>query len=311
MSKTFNQRVFGCAIIKAINANYNADFTHQPRLLPDGTAYATDKALKYLVRNYWVKNLQGDNNYVFYYKRFNENLNPFDLDLAYTTRFGDIKKEKHSKTDALRNLLSCVDVRVFGATFANKKVKGMSISIHGSLQITHGVNKYAESEVITEQIMSPFGDPKKGEEASASTLGTQHKLAEGHYVHHFSLNPSNLSSHIPDGATDFPLITEADVENIKTGLKRGATFYDSSAKAGVENELLLWVTLKEGSQIVLPSFVHLVEVNKDKEIDLSKVTQLLQREHIQKEIDTIEISYDKLLTNVVNAPANAQHNEIS
>ncbi|HRF40579.1 MAG TPA: type I CRISPR-associated protein Cas7, partial [Saprospiraceae bacterium] len=67
MSTPFNKRAFGCAIVKAINANYNADFTHQPRTLPDGTAYATDKALKYLVRNYWVNHIKGE--HVLYYKR--------------------------------------------------------------------------------------------------------------------------------------------------------------------------------------------------------------------------------------------------
>jgi CRISPR-associated protein Csh2 len=55
MSTSFKNRVFGCAIIKSINSNYNADFSHQPRTLPDGTVYATDKTLKYSIRNYMVK----------------------------------------------------------------------------------------------------------------------------------------------------------------------------------------------------------------------------------------------------------------
>ena len=48
----FKNRVFGAAIVKAVNSNYNADFSGQPRTLPDGTVYATDKAFKYTVRNY-------------------------------------------------------------------------------------------------------------------------------------------------------------------------------------------------------------------------------------------------------------------
>ena len=47
MSNTFKNRVFGCVVIKSVNSNYNADFSHQPRTLPDGSVYATDKALKY------------------------------------------------------------------------------------------------------------------------------------------------------------------------------------------------------------------------------------------------------------------------
>ena len=54
----FNNRVFGCVVVKSINSNYNADFSGQPRTLPDGTVYATDKALKYAIRNYWMKKMQ-------------------------------------------------------------------------------------------------------------------------------------------------------------------------------------------------------------------------------------------------------------
>ena len=58
MSNTFKNRVFGCVVIKSVNSNYNADFSHQPRTLPDGSVYATDKALKYTVRNYIDKNIR-------------------------------------------------------------------------------------------------------------------------------------------------------------------------------------------------------------------------------------------------------------
>ena len=34
---SFKNRVFGCVIVKSINSNYNSDFSHQPRTLPDGT----------------------------------------------------------------------------------------------------------------------------------------------------------------------------------------------------------------------------------------------------------------------------------
>lgn len=305
MSSNFNQRAFGCAIVKAINANYNADFTHQPRTLPDGTAYATDKALKYLVRNYWVDHLKEE--YVLYYKRLNEEMNPFDLDEAYTTRFDKIGTEKNEKNKVLRNLLSCIDVRTFGATFANKKGNKMGISIHGPLQFTHGVNRFPESDIVTEQIMSPFRDDKAGksEDSQATTLGTQHKLAEGHYVHHISLNPTNLIGHLPVGYEGFPTITQRDVAYVKQALCRGATYYDSAAKAGIDNELLLWVTLKEGSQMVLPSFVSLVEIDKDRTINLAKIKDLLARDHIKEEIETIELFYDKQNTKVINPPSGA------
>lgn len=54
----FNNRCYGIVIIKSENSNFNADFTGNPRRLPDenGTIYATDKAFKYAIRKYWVNN---------------------------------------------------------------------------------------------------------------------------------------------------------------------------------------------------------------------------------------------------------------
>ena len=74
----FENRVFGCVVVKAINSNYNADFSGQPRTLPNGVVYATDKALKYTIRNY-VKAINPTLN-IFYFKTLNENLNPLSLD---------------------------------------------------------------------------------------------------------------------------------------------------------------------------------------------------------------------------------------
>lgn len=86
MSNTFKNRVFGCVVIKSVNSNYNADFSHQPRTLPDGSVYATDKALKYTVRNYIDKNYPEDK--VFYFKSLNGDMQPRDLDQNYARFFG-------------------------------------------------------------------------------------------------------------------------------------------------------------------------------------------------------------------------------
>lgn len=77
----FKKRVYGCAIVKAINSNYNADFSGQPRTLPDGIVYATDKAFKYSIKKY-LKDAY-ENVDVFYMKTLNDNLNPRSLDERY------------------------------------------------------------------------------------------------------------------------------------------------------------------------------------------------------------------------------------
>lgn len=298
----FNNRVFGCAIIKSKNSNYNADFSHQPRTLPSGVVYATDKALKYSVRNYW-KNALGQK--VFYFKTLNDEMAPRTLGETYKRHFDkELPKDKKKiKLVVLGDLLSFIDVRIFGGTYAEKEA---NISIHGTSQFTHGVNRFPENVIYSEQIMSPFRNSSaKGADSAMTTLGTQSKLEEGHYVHHFSVNPQNIAEHATRAEVEG--LSKNDMDLLKEGLRKGATFYDSAAKSGTENELLLWVQLKEGSKAVLPSFIDLVEIGDDRKIDLSKIKSLLAEDHIKGEIETIELYYQKDATDVINAPDKAEH----
>lgn len=309
MSK-FNKRAYGCAIIKSINSNYNADFTHQPRTLPDGRVYATDKALKYLVRNYLVHE---SNETIFYYKTFKrDTLNPRSLDETYVQHFGEIpkgegsgaKKEASKKKEMLFNLLKSLDVRLFGGTYAGST----NLSMHGPVQFTHGTNQFERGEVFSEQIMSPFRNSNEEKKDSAmTTLGTQSKLREGHYVHGISVNPKNLETLTELAESESHLSTD-DIDKLKSGLRYGATYYDSSAKIGTENELLLWVELKEGSKLVLPSFVELVKIhdNEEREIDLAKISELLSQEHVKDEVDKIQIYLNKAISTAINKPEGAE-----
>lgn len=310
MDNSFKNRVFGCVVIKSVNSNYNADFSHQPRTLPDGTVYATDKALKYSVRNYIKKNWSDEK--VFYFKSLNEDMQPRDLEQSYIQYFGEFPKAE--KKDAIKarkvileNLLKCIDVRLFGGTFA----RGSSnLSLHGTTQITHSMNRFVEGIIYSEQISSPFRNSNdKSTDSMQTSLGTQFKLKEGHYVHHFSVNPRNLdemAALVENGG-----LQVNDIDKLKEALRCGVTFYDSSAKAGTENEALLWVQLKAGSKLVLPSFVELVEVNNDREINFSKIKELLSKDAIKDEIEKIEVYYNKGITKVVNLPVGAIELELN
>jgi len=303
---SFKNRVFGCAIVKSLNSNYNADFSHQPRTLPSGVVYATDKALKYSVRNYW-KNALGKE--VFYFKSLNEEMSPRTLDQTYDEHFGAEKLKEKDKVKlrktVLADLLSMLDVRVFGGTYAG----ATNISIHGTTQFTHGVNRFKENVIYSEQIMSPFRNPgEKSADSTMTTLGTQSKLEEGHYVHHFPVNPQNIADHAERVGAEG--LSQKDIDLLKEGLRKGATYYDSAAKAGTENELLLWVQLKEGSKAVLPSFVELVEITDYREIDLAKINSLLAKPHIASEIERVELYYQQEATKVINATEGAEHLEL-
>lgn len=294
---SFNNRIYGCAIIKSINSNYNADFSHQPRTLPNGVVYATDKALKYAIKNF----LKDSGEKIFYFKRFNENFQPLRLEDAYNNMFEG--RGKPSKSVVAKDLLSCLDIRCFGATFAMKAKGGdnIAISIHGPVQINHGVNIWKENNIFSEQIMSPFAD-KEG--AEASTLGRQSKLQEGHYLHHFSVNPKNLATVVSlagEGATN---LESTDINKLKEALRKSVTYYDSAAKAGTDNEFLLWVKLNDNSKLVLPNFSGLVKLEKDEkgmiQIDLAQVAKVIKEN--SAEIEAVEIYYLPESCKVLNAP---------
>ena len=187
--KVFSKRVYGAVVIKSKLANYNADFTGNPRTLPDGTVYATDKVLKFKIRDY----LEKSGKEIFSKTKYKENGNPMTLEEVSKYHFGEVSNDK---LEVLNNLLSLIDVRLFGATFAmqsgGKNDNNVNVSIHGPVQISYGVNRFLEfrdSGMFTDQIGSPYASK---EDASQTTLGAQTRSFEAHYVHHFSINPKNL-----------------------------------------------------------------------------------------------------------------------
>lgn len=339
--ENFNQRIFGCALVKAINANYNADFSGQPRTLPNGVVYATDKALKYSIKNFIKEFFPLE--YVFYFKRINqqkkEDAIPFSLIEAFCTKNPSLaeavvskKKDKSNevkdseendegklsvklkanKTEVAKALLDCIDIRLFGATFAMKgaeKKDNVSISIHGPVQITHGINLWSENNFYSEQIMSPFRNPnEKNDDNTSTTIGRQSRLHEGHYLHHFSVNPKNLEDITELAGKDAKTLSSEDITKLKEALQKGVTYYDSAAKAGCENELLVWVTLKPESKLVLPNFTQLMKLDKEKvdgkvQLDLSELKTVVEAN--TAEIESIEISLNKASIEVKNKPQNA------
>ena len=339
--ENFNHRIFGCALVKAVNSNYNADFSGQPRTLPSGVVYATDKALKYSIKNY-LKEFYPKEEFVFYFKRINhakkEDAVPFSLIEAFCAKNPQLaeivvpKKKKStseteeessdegkltvrlkaSKPEVAKALLDCIDIRLFGATFAMKgsdKKDNVALSIHGPVQITHGVNIWHENNFYSEQIMSPFRNPNENsEDNSATTLGRQSRLHEGHYLHHFSVNPKNLEDITELAGKDTKALSADDIAKLKEALQKGVTYYDSAAKAGCENELLVWVTLKSESKLVLPNFTQLMKMEKEKvagkvQLDLSELKTVVEAN--ASEIESIEISLNQASIEVKNAPQNA------
>ena len=360
----FENRVFGAVLIKSVVANYNADFTGSPRTLPNGVVYATDKALKYCIRNY----LKGDSkNILFYTTRYKkENMQPLDIDETYIELFGlypiiekeikendEVKKIKNKEEDKakafqkqvkeevdkfiekndsyqivqsinnnyllkkeidgkinfhiighkpddikrvliLQNLFKAIDIKLFGATFASKEG---NISIHGNAQITHGLNIYAENNIFTEDIVSPFRNSSdKSDNKMQTTKGVQTVLEEGHYLHNFTINPKN-SEELVKLIDNQGYLTTDDIKQFKEAINRGVSYLDSASKIGVENEFSIFVTLNENERIQLPSFTTLIKVEAQddsfkRKLDLSELTALLNEEGIKDKIKSVEIYID-------------------
>jgi len=303
----FKNRVFGCAIVKAVNANYNADFSGQPRTLPSGIVYATDKAFKYTIKNY-LKDVYPQE-IVFYFKSLNENMNPISLDETYKKYFK--KDADKDKKEVSKNLLSCIDIRLFGATFAGKT----NISVHGPVQVNHAVNIWSENHIYNEQITSPFSNKSNDPDAEKgmTTIGRQARLEEGHYLHHFSINPHNLCDITSLAGADCAKLTDDDIAKLKEAMRRGATWYDSASKAGCENEMLVWVQLKADSKAVLPNFTDMIVLQNEKEegkcvYDFEKLTVVLNNN--VNEIESIDVFYNKQTCTLKNLPEKANQNDL-
>lgn len=333
-AELFKSRVYGVQIIKSKNSNYNADFTGAPRSLPDGTVYSTDKVNKFNIRNYLGRNNAND---IFVKQSIHSVVDTKKVvktgprTLAETYQFffckeGQKSLKNQTKIDVLRNLLSKLDIRLFGATFApkgGKDAEGKNISIHGPVQISYGINRYEElkdSGMYTDQIGSPYA---RESGAYQSTLGSQTRSQEAHYVHHFSINPKNLSNYVDqfqadvqngkkgsfkDANSDFQLLTKKDIQLLKEAMSIGTTYYDSTSKKDSENELLLWIELKKNSEKVLKNFADLIDIStldkRKTQIDFNRASKYLN--NFMDDILSLKVLYDQDFTEVENLPKNCK-----
>lgn len=266
-------RVYGVIGIKAKMANWNADFTGRPKSTSNGDIFGSDKALKYPMKKMW----ENEGKKVLFVKSWKEEIsegskkiNPKNIVERYNDFFEKIEK-KTSTIEVMKNLFSTVDVKNFGATFAPKDV-GHNISITGAVQFGQGFNKYDDTNIEIQDILSPFQD-KAG--ASQSTIGTKITVDEAHYFYGFSINPANYNEYKTLLGTNFQGYTEADYQEFKKVALVSATSYSTNSKFGCENEFALFVECSD-DECYLPDLSDYVRFDSQKrEIDLSEVEQLV------------------------------------
>ena len=294
-----NSRVYGVLGISSIMANWNADFSGYPKTTSSGATYGSDKALKYPMKKMWEQ----EGKTVLYIKSLRLEptkdeevlVVPRTLKERYQQIFGveDLTKEK-STEEVLKHLFQAVDVKNFGATFAEAK---HNISITGAVQFGQGFNKYANTSAEEQQILSPFRDGSKDgtkEIAKNSTLGTKIVSDEAHYFYPFVINPAAYKEFVEMEVTEG--YTLEDYQNFKRTALVSATAFATNAKEGCENEFALFVETDEN--LYLPNLSEYITYEKaaDKNVIELKLGNILNE--LSGKIKNIEIYYNPHTTTI-------------
>lgn len=283
-----NKRVYGVLGISSIMANWNADFTGYPKTISTGEIFGSDKAFKYPMKKQWDNN--GEK--VLYIKSMilskdkdAVSLVPRTLKERYEYLFGieDLSKCK-DVSEVLKNLFTAVDVKNFGATFAEAK---MNISITGAVQFGQGFNKYPESEAQEQQILSPFKDGTDAD-AKNSTLGTKIVSDEAHYFYPFVINPHAYDEFVKLGVTDG--YTEGDYLQFKDTSLSSATAFATNSKEGCENEFGLFVETEP--TLYLPNLTEYIEFEKGEDKNTISIHLKDLLEDVKSKVLNIEVYYN-------------------
>ncbi|MBD3843389.1 MAG: type I CRISPR-associated protein Cas7 [Campylobacterales bacterium] len=267
-------RIYGVIGIKAKMANWNADFTGRPKSTSNGDIFGSDKALKYPMKKMW----EDEGKSVLFIKSWKEekgSIVPKQLAERYASLFEEIT-DKTSTKEIMNNLFNAIDVKNFGATFAEKK---QNISITGAVQFGQGFNKFNDTNIEVQDILSPFTDSKaeeKGKDAKQSTLGTKITVDEAHYFYGFSINPKNYDEYKTLLGSEFQGYTEADYQEFKKVALVSATSYSTNSKFGCENEFALFVECKN-DECYLPDLSdYILFDSQNRSVDLSDVEKLIE-----------------------------------
>ena len=285
-------RVYGIIGIKAKMANWNADFTGRPKSTSNGDIFGSDKALKYPMKKMW----ETEGKKVLFIKSWKEQKGstvPKQLGERYAYLFEEIDKKTTSK-EVMTNLFTCTDVKNFGATFAEE---GQNISITGAVQFGQGFNKFDDTNIEIQDILSPFMDSKaeaKGKEAKQATLGTKITVDEAHYFYGFSINPSSYNEY--NEIVDNAKYTKADYEEFKRVALVSATAYSTNSKFGCENEFALFVECKDDTTYFpdLSDYINFDSDSEKRSIDLTELEELIGDKY-----EKVEVYYNPFKLDVV------------
>ncbi|TQD24013.1 type I CRISPR-associated protein Cas7 [Methanolobus vulcani] len=276
----------GLVVVNAKNASFNAGFDGLPRRLPNGRIFATDKALKYCIREYL-----SDNEAVFVQR----------TQKAHETKDGVVQryltlKENYllkcnktsipkSEIEIIEDLKSFIDVRLFGVVFAVDS----NISITGPCQINYGVNRFENSSIYSSDILSPYRNPnEKSKDSQQTTIGSESRADDVYYVYDVCLNMNSAQKQGID-------ISDTDIEKLKNALKYSVGKVTSTTMFGCETVSMVWFENKDNHIFNnLNSQVNVYESDGNIIVDYSKVNDII-KDRINK--DSLE-QYSNKVENI-------------
>lgn len=290
MSKEYDEFAAGLVIVRANDANWNADFSGWPRKLPGGGFYATDKALKFAIRRYLAEMHDKEGNKVLFKRVYNEKGEVGSLK-AILKQAGIKSTDKQMAEEILKQ---CIDVRLFGGTFT---IEDSNFSITGPVQITYGRDIYNKGKTYVNQIGSPKLEEEKKEYGKQTTLGKEIRLTEAHYAYDFTINPNNLKkdSFLCEVAKGNNYLRTEDIDLLLEALKFGPTYQTSTTKVGAFTELVIFAEYEMDDDKVplvpiLKNEVEIKDVDKIKrKIDITRLIETMS----SYDPSSIRIYYDK------------------
>lgn len=301
-------KVYGIIGIKAEMANWNADFNGDPKNTPDGLIFASDKALKWAIRNQWRQN--GEKVLMTKRQTFDSkgNVVTATLEQSYNKLF-DTKLDPKKNDVILNNLFSALDIANFGVAFAVSKCNH---SITGAVQIQQGINKFEDTNIIVQDILSPFVNSNSvkedGTQNAKASIGKMTIVDKAHYCYGFTVNPNNYMDYKELLGDNFEGYTEEAYNKFKEAALTCATNIESCSKTGCSNEYAIFINLKQGSNKALPNlqqFVTIEEEDNKTFVNINKMQNLLKMDAIENieifyDDNMTEIIYDELNTDIIN-----------
>ena len=266
-------------VVNAKNANFNAGFDGMPRRLPNGKIFATDKALKYCLRQYLSK--KGNPTFVERTQEFVDGKDGSTKQRYLTLKENYLRKTgkkelPKNEEEIIKDLLKFIDVRLFGVVFAVDS----NISLTGPCQIGYGINQYPESSIYTADILSPYRNPsEKSEDQQQTTKGEQSRADDVYYVYDINLNMNSAMKQNIDISND-------DIQKLKEALKYSVNDVTSCTKFGCESVSMIWFPNKNDK--VLNNLNTLVKVKTEDDevkIDYTKVIDAIKSDVDIKNIE--------------------------